>query len=138
MFFEQHVFTPTQGMPVHSQSQDAKLPKAPMMEWDDGTKIPIAVIDSRILWESMFVLPNRESRMALLMEGPLTWIEAWHMPSTRFVRPIDERVSYTLREKGEPMAWTVPEVTDWCWRWAMEVNHVIDWAERRGLMIHDN
>lgn len=68
--YEQYASSPTQGMPIHPVSQDASLPRNPVMYWDDGSAIPVTVIDEKILWEGMFILPNRVRWIALLIEGP--------------------------------------------------------------------
>lgn len=53
-----HPSTPTEGIPVHPESQDALLPDDPCLTAEDGSKVAVSRIRDKIRWSGMFILPT--------------------------------------------------------------------------------
>lgn len=105
------------------------------MQWIDGNLVLIAAVKEYIKWQGLFVLPNLESRMTVMLSPPMTYQQAWDKSATEFIRPLDERMSFCMRDKERPPIWNRCEIVKWCWHWSFDVDEAIAWAKKRDLFV---
>lgn len=125
------------GIPTHPESLDAKFKAKGYFPGPTGTKVSISRLEMPILFDCMFVLPNYESRMALLHSGIEDYVTAEATDELKFVRPWSLKMKFEIRRFGAPAAWTTTGIRMWAQMFNRSFHDLLTYAAQEGYLEAD-
>lgn len=112
-------------------------PLLPHHEGNENKYVSMSRLRMPIRWESLFVLPNLESRIVLYFAEIESDAVAMQMSPLKFVRPIEARISHLIRTYEPPETWDMQSIHQWCQdqNADVDVDDMIAWAHTQGIQI---
>lgn len=89
-----NVTTTTSGMPEHPGSIEARYYTDPVVQGPDQTPMLVSRLRLPIRWECFFILPNLDSRHALLMAEISIYDDAMAHSPLAFIHPLQLCISH--------------------------------------------
>lgn len=132
--------TPFAGIPLPSDSLGRKFDLDPLLPHYDESQskyVSMSRVKMPIRWESLFVLPNLESRVALYFAEIDTYADAMQMSPLEFVRPLETRINHLVRTYQPPPTWDVQSIRHWCEVYGTDVtvDDMLAWAHSQGIHV---
>lgn len=105
--------SPFSGIPLPVGSLGRQFDPDPLLphhEDNENKYVSMSRLRMPIKWESLFLLPNLESRIALYFAEIDTYALAMQMSLLELIRPLEVRINHLIRTYDEPQTWDMQTI----------------------------